>query len=34
LLLSIIATALFYVVVYLEARLLPWHVSQRSTGAP
>jgi NitT/TauT family transport system permease protein len=34
LLLSIIATALFYVVVYLEARLLPWHVSQRSANTP
>lgn len=32
LLLSLIATALFYFVVYLESRLLPWHVSQRSTG--
>jgi NitT/TauT family transport system permease protein len=34
LLLSIIATALFYVVVYAEARLLPWHVSQRSVSTP
>jgi NitT/TauT family transport system permease protein len=34
LLLSVIATALFYLVVYLEARLLPWHVSQRSANPP
>jgi len=34
LLLSLIATALFYLVVYLEAWLLPWHVSQRSASPP
>jgi NitT/TauT family transport system permease protein len=34
LLLSIIATILFYAVVFLEARLLPWHVSHRSINPP
>jgi NitT/TauT family transport system permease protein len=30
LLLSIIATALFYLITYAETKLIPWHVSQRS----